>query len=65
MENKKHNLNEAYLNSLTEDQRIAEMEKWTPEEVAAYLCPQGTVTLEEFREYGHQLIHKWYNEECR
>lgn len=65
MENKKHNLNEAYLNSLTEDQRIAEMEQWSPEEWVTYLCPQGTVTLEEFREYGHQLIHKWYNEECR
>ena len=66
MEKIKHNLNEAYLNSLTEEQRIAEMEQWTPEEWAMYLCPNGTVTIEEFREYGINLINKWFDEiECK
>ena len=30
MENKKHNLDEAYLNSLTREQRLKEMKEWTP-----------------------------------
>ncbi len=37
---KKHNLNEEYLNSLTEEQRIDEMSEWSAEEWGNYYCPE-------------------------
>ena len=49
-ENMKHNLSESYLKSLTEQQRIDEMKEWSASEVQQYLCPNGTMTLEEFRQ---------------
>lgn len=45
----KHNLTEEYLQSLTEEERIRQMSEWTPSEWQQYLCPNGTITLEEFR----------------
>ena len=45
----KHNLSESYLQSLTEQQRIEEMKEWSASEWQQYLCPNGTMTLEEFR----------------
>lgn len=50
----KHNLNEAYLQSLTEDERNRQMSEWTPDEWKQYLCPNGTISLEEFRMATHQ-----------
>ena len=44
----KHNLNESYLQSLTEEQRIAEMKEWSASEWQQYYCPNGTISLEEF-----------------
>ena len=49
-ENMKHNLSESYLKSLTEQRRIDEMKDWSASEVQQYLCPNGTMTLEEFRQ---------------
>lgn len=46
----KHNLNESYLQSLTEQQRIDEMKEWSASEWQQYYCPNGTMTLEEFRQ---------------
>ena len=46
----KHNLNESYLQSLTEQQRIEEMSQWSASEWQQYYCPNGTITLEEFRQ---------------
>ncbi len=46
----KHNLTESYLQSLTEEQRINEMKEWSASEVQQYLCPNGTISLEEFRQ---------------
>jgi hypothetical protein len=57
---KKHNLNEEYLNSLTEEQRIDEMSEWSAEEWGNYYCPEGTISLEEYRELGHKLIREEY-----
>lgn len=57
---KKHNLNEEYLNSLTEEQRINEMSEWSPSEWIKYYCPEGTISLEEYRELGHKLIREEY-----
>lgn len=52
----KHNLNESYLQSLTEQQRIEEMKEWSASECQQYLCPNGTMTLEEFRQKLHNRI---------
>ena len=62
MENKKHNLNEAYLNSLTEEELDAEMDEWTSEDWANYHCPNGTMTPDEFVELGISLISKKFEE---
>ena len=56
----RHNLNEEYLQSLTEEQKYEEMRQWTASEVQQYLCPNGTITLEEFCEMGHRIIHEEY-----
>ena len=52
----KHNLSESYLQSLTEQQRIEEMKEWSASEWQQYLCPNGTMTLEEFRQKLHQRV---------
>ena len=31
------------------------------EEEAKYLCPNGVMTIEEFREYGHKIIDEEYD----
>lgn len=55
---KKHNLSEDYLQSLTEQQRIDEMKEWSASEWKQYLCPNGTITMEEFL----QLIYNKVDE---
>ena len=50
MNKMKHNLSESYLQSLTEQQRIEEMSQWSASEWQQYYCPNGTITLEEFRQ---------------
>lgn len=45
----KHNLNESYLNSLTEEQRNKEMREWNVYEWEQYYCPNGSITLDEFK----------------
>ena len=50
MNKMKHNLSESYLQSLTEQQRIDEMSQWSASEWQQYYCPNGTITLEEFRQ---------------
>ena len=57
----KHNLNESYLNSLSEEERINEMKEWSAEEQAQYLCPNGVMTMEEFRALGHKIIDEEYD----
>lgn len=60
----KHNLNEEYLNSLTEEERIRQMSEWTASEWQQYYCPNGTITLDEAMEYltnkACQLIKEKY-----
>ena len=50
MNKMKHNLSESYLQALTEQQRIDEMSQWSASERQQYYCPNGTITLEEFRQ---------------
>lgn len=57
----KHNLNEEYLNSLTEEERIRQMSEWTIEEQEQYFCPNGTITIDEFRLIAHQIINEEYD----
>lgn len=56
----KHNLNEEYLKSLTEEQLDKEMSEWNVHEWEQYYCPNGTMTLEEFRDLGHKIIDEEY-----
>ena len=58
---KKHNLNEEYLNSLTKEELENEMMEWSAAEQAEYLCPNGVMTIEEFREYGLKIINDEYD----
>ena len=52
MNNKeKHNLNESYLQTLTEEERVRQMSEWTPSEWQQYYCPNGTMTLDEVMDY--------------
>ena len=57
----KHHLNESYLNSLSDEERINEMKEWSAEEQAQYLCPNGVMTMEEFRALGHKIIDEEYD----
>ena len=57
----KHNLNESYLSSLSEEERINEMKEWSAEEQAQYLCPNGVMTMEEFRAVGNKIIDEEYD----
>ena len=61
MNKMKHNLNEEYLNSLTEEERIRQMSEWTIEEQEQYFCPNGTITIDEFRLIAHQIINEEYD----
>lgn len=61
MNKMKHNLNESYLQSLTEDERVRQMSEWSVEEQEQYFCPNGTITIDEFRAIGHRIINEEYN----
>ena len=50
-----HNLNEEYLNSMSEEERLKEIQSWTSEELVRHLCPDGVISLEEFRRYAHEI----------
>ena len=62
MNKKKHNLNESYLQSQTEEERDRQQREWSASEWQQYLCPNGTISAEEFRELGHKMIKDLYDE---
>ena len=37
------------------------MKEWSAEEQAQYLCPNGVMTMEEFRALGHKIIDEEYD----
>ena len=47
----KHNLNENYLQSLTESEREKQMSEWSASEWQQYYCPSGTISLEDAMDY--------------
>lgn len=51
----KHNLTEAYLQTLTEEEKMQEMSQWDASEWLQYYSIGGTKTLKEFRD---ELINK-------
>ena len=53
-----HNLNEEYLNSMSEEERLKEIQSWTSEELVRHLCPDGVISLEEFRRYAHEITEE-------
>ena len=60
MNKMKHNLNESYLQLLTEEERTRQMSEWSIEEQEQYFCPNGTITIDEFMVIGHQIIKEEY-----
>ena len=52
----RHNTTESYLLSLTEEQRINEMKEWSASEWQQYYCPNGTISLEEFRQALYKKV---------
>lgn len=58
----KHNLNESYLQSLTEEERLKQMNEWSPSEWQQYLCPNGTRTLGEFKDAIYKKVEEVYSE---
>lgn len=49
--NTKHNINEDYLQSLTESERTKQMSEWSASEWQQYYCPSGTISLDEAMDY--------------
>ena len=43
------------IDKMSESDRIRLMKNWSASEVTEYLCPNGTMSLEEFRKYAHEI----------
>ena len=43
-------ITEEYIRSLSEEELLEEQKTWTVTQWQQYLCPNGTMTLEEFRQ---------------
>ena len=54
---------EIALNDYDEQLRLDEMKEWSAEEQTRYLCPNGVMSIEEYRELGHKMIDEYYNEQ--
>lgn len=50
-----NNFSEEYFNSLSEEERLKEIQSWASEELVRHLCPDGVISLEEFRRYAHEI----------
>jgi len=51
-----HNLDQDYLQSLTQEERLRQMSEWMPAEWKQYHCPNGTMTIEEFRDSIYKRV---------
>ena len=54
---------EIALNDFDEQLRLDKMKEWSAEEQSRYLCPNGVMTIEKFRELGHKMIDEFYDEQ--
>jgi hypothetical protein len=50
------------LDDFDEQIKLDEMKEWTAEQQSQYLCPDGVMTIEEFRELGLKMIDEVYDE---
>ena len=51
MNKMEHNLDERFLQSLTEEERTKQMREWSPAEWQQYYCPDGTTPLDDVMDY--------------
>ena len=56
-------ITEEYVNSLTERQLVEEQRNWTATQWKQYLCPNGTMTMEEAIQYSDQIIDEIFDED--
>ena len=54
-------ITEEYIRSLSEEELLEEQKTWTVTQWQQYLCPNGTISFEEFKELGHRIIDEEYN----
>ncbi len=50
------------LDDFDEQLKLDEMKEWTAEQQTQYLCPDGVMTIGEFRELGLKMIDEFYDE---
>ena len=62
LEDMRKSIEGVYLNDSDEQLRSDEMKEWNAEDQARYLCPNGVMSIEEFRELGHKMIVEFYDE---
>mgnify|MGYP006896754986 CR=1 FL=1 len=43
------------IDKMSKNDRIKLMENWPASEVTDYLCPNGTMSIEEFRKYAYEI----------
>ena len=51
-------ITEEYIRSLSEEELLEEQKTWTVTQWQQYLCPNGTMTLEEVVLYTDELIEE-------
>lgn len=61
MKKKEKIITEEYVRSLTASELLKEQQTWTATQWQQYLCPNGTMTLEEVVEYTDKLIDKVFD----
>lgn len=53
-------ITEEYVNSLTESELLNEQANWTAAQWQQYLCPNGTITIDEAFDYLTKItMEKW------
>ncbi|MBQ8484796.1 MAG: hypothetical protein IJ534_01470 [Bacteroidaceae bacterium] len=56
-------ITEEYVKFLTESELLNEQATWTAAQWQQYLCPNGTMTLEEAIQYSDQIIDEIFDED--
>ncbi len=54
-------ITEEYIRSLSEEELLEEQKTWTVTQWQQYLCPNGTMTLEEVVLYTDELIEEIFD----
>ena len=59
----KHSLNESYLRSLTEEQRLNDMKQWSASECQQYYCLNGSVFFEKLDKRVQEMFFEKYGDD--